>query len=670
MSSYSSRQVKLNTPNKILVVNATSITGDSFWPHANGPGDIWYGSSASPRYYRWEVTFTVTAVSHGSHLTRDDFSFNGLDIVVGDWIAGASDNKCCKIVSISSKTVDTVTCVVEDWLRYNTFKESTGNGVFNSGSCIVFTLNENGIPMLDPLPSAASSTFFSEVVSRFNYLNPQLNYVLDKEAHGFSKGDVIAVTENGFSKANALTADRMIGIVTESGPGPDQFMILPNNRIIDFDPNIPGVQGDYIYVDSNGTLSNTDSGSGKVAFLTVKSAVPTVLIGDQPNPTLGNGNVIAFNGVDITFNGSGGSADVNEMATLMNAESSNTSIVADVLPFENTIVANASETIYGLIGGYVPFSAYIDSGSGNTLVNFTANGSVYAGVSTPEDMATDINAANIANLNIVATTDALTITELNGNAILITNNSPESGGYNFVGSSNISGLPASTSATNADKLKLTRQDGGEILIYENSVWFQQGTGIFSGHTGSVPLAMNIEQGVRTGGTTVVGTITARDALAPAAGDQAYVTNKGDGEWGLYLYTGGAWVEISNADSATTDAKTLSTTFTMPAGGFGNTITNNLGNISPGRKILNINVSVDTKFSGFSGSTLPNIEIGTMADPDAYCDSPSNDLTELADFVCTPDFVYPATNTQDQLIRARCNHYQSSAGNVTVTLTYV
>lgn len=670
MSSYSSRQVKLNTPNKILVVNATSITGDSFWPHANGPGDIWYGSSASPRYYRWEVTFTVTAVSHGSHLTRDDFSFNGLDIVVGDWIAGASDNKCCKIVSISSKTVDTVTCVVEDWLRYNTFKESTGNGVFNSGSCIVFTLNENGIPMLDPLPSAASSTFFSEVVSRFNYLNPQLNYVLDKEAHGFSKGDVIAVTENGFSKANALTADRMIGIVTESGPGPDQFMILPNNRIIDFDPNIPGVQGDYIYVDSNGTLSNTDSGSGKVAFLTVKSAVPTVLIGDQPNPTLGNGNVIAFNGVDITFNGSGGSADVNEMATLMNAESSNTSIVADVLPFENTIVANASETIYGLIGGYVPFSAYIDSGSGNTLVNFTANGSVYAGVSTPEDMATDINAANIANLNIVATTDALTITELNGNAILITNNSPESGGYNFVGASNISGLPASTSATNADKLKLTREDGGEILIYENSVWFQQGTGIFSGHTGSVPLAMNIEQGVRTGGTTVVGTITARDALAPAAGDQAYVTNKGDGEWGLYLYTGGAWVEISNADSATTDAKTLSTTFTMPAGGFGNTITNNLGNISPGRKILNINVSVDTKFSGFSGSTLPNIEIGTMADPDAYCDSPSNDLTELADFVCTPDFVYPATNTQDQLIRARCNHYQSSAGNVTVTLTYV
>ena len=670
MSSYSSRQVKLNTPNKILVVNTTTISGDSFWPHANGAGDIWYEGSASPRYYRWEVTFTVAATSHGSHLTRDDFSFNGLDIVVGDWIAGASDNKCLKIISISSKTADSVTCIVEDWLRYNTFKESTGSGIFNTGSCIVFTLNENGIPMLDPLPSAASSTFFSEVVSRFNYLNPQINYVLDQNSHGFIKGDVIAVTENGFAKANALTADRMIGIVTESGPGPDQFMILPNNRIIDFDPNIPGTQGEYIYVDSNGTLSNTDSGSGKVAFLTVQSAVPTVLIGTEGNPTLGNGNIIAFNGVDITFNGNGGSADATEIATLMNVESSNTHIVADVMPLESTIISNSAETIYGLIGGYVPFSAYINTGSGNTLITFNSNGSVYAGVATPQDMKVDIDAANIANLVVDVTNTTMSFTEVNGNAILITNNSPGTDGYNFVGSSNVSGMPVSTPATNADKLRLTREDGGEILIYENSVWFQAGTGISSGHTGSVPLAMNIEQGVRTGGTTVVGTMAARNALAPAAGDQAYVTNKGDGEWGLYLYTGGAWVEISNADSATVDAKTLTTTFTMPAGGFGVSSTNNLGNISPGRKILNVTVSVDTEFTGFSGSTGPNIEIGTMVDADIYCDSPSNDLTELGDYICTPDYVYPATNTQDQLIRARCNHYGASAGNVTVTLTYV
>jgi len=668
--SYNSRQVKLNHPNKVLSVSVTNISGNAYWEHAAGSGDIWYSGSASKRYYRWELTFTITAQDHGSHLTRDDFRYNGLDVQVGDWIAGASSGQCLKIISVSSKTSTTVTCIAEDYLRYNTFKSTTGNGIFNTGGAVVFSLNENGIPMLDPLPPTVASTFFAQVMSRFQYLNPQLNYLLEQTSHGFSKGDVISVTSSGFAKANSLTADRMIGVVTETGPGPDNFMILPNNRIIDFDPTIPGVQGDYIYVDTNGTLSNTSSGTNKVAFLNVRSAVPTVLTGDQGNPDILDGNAVVFNGQSITFTGTGGTSNVNQIASQINAETSNHSVVANVLPLENTITSDGDNSIYGLVGGYTPFSAYFDTGSGNTLINFTSNGSVYATVSTPEDMATDISAANIANLTVTATTTVLTLTEINGNAITITNGNADGGGYNFVGASNISGLPASTSATNADKLRLTRNDGGEILIYEDTPYFQTETGIFSAHTGSVPLAMNIEQGVRTGGTTVVATISARDALVPAAGDQAYVTNKGDGEWGLYLYTGSAWVEISNQDSAQVDAKTLTTVFTMPAGGFGNSTTNNLGNISPGRKIIQVTVAVETAFSGYAGSVLPNIEIGTIADPDAYCDSPSNDLTELSDFICTPDYVYPSTNTQDQLIRARCNHYQATAGNVTVTLTYV
>ena len=670
MASYKSRQVKLNYPNKVLSVTTSSIAGTDYWPHQNGSGDLWYSGSASPKYYRWQITFTVTEQQHGSHLTRDDFRYNGLDVIVGDWIGGATTGQCLKIISISAKTKTSVTCIVEDWLRYNTFKSTTGNGIFGTGAAVIFTLNENGIPMLDPLPTSVSSSFFTEVLSRFNYLNPQLNYVLEKTAHGFSKGDVIAVTSDGFVKANATTADSMIGIVTETGPGPNQFMIMPNNRIIDFDPGIPGVQGDYIYVDSSGTLSNTDSGSGKVAFLNIQSAVPTVLTGDQGNPVIGDGNTMLFNSVSITFSGTGGSSNVSEIANQLNAESSNTFIVASTLPKESVATADSGNTIYGLIGGYVPFSAYIDTGSGNTLIEFTSNGSQYATVSTPEDMATDINAANIANLTVTATATELSLSDLNGNAITITNGNADTGGYFFVGSSNISGLPASTSATNADKLRLTRADGGEILIYEDSTIFQDQTGIFSAHTGSVPLAMNIEQGVRTGGTTVVGSTSARDALAPAAGDQAYVTNKGDGEWGLYLYTGSAWVQVSDADSANVDAKTLTTTFTMPVGGFGTSTTQNIGNISPGRKIQSVSVDVNTVFTGYSGNVLPNIEVGTLADPDIYCDSPSNDLTEDASFICNPEYVYPSSETQDQTIRARCNHYGATAGNVTVKLTYI
>jgi len=117
MASYKSRQIKLNYPNKVLSVTATSIAGTDYWPHQNGSGDLWYSGSASPKYYRWQVTFTVTEQQHGSHLTRDDFRYNGLDVIVGDWIGGATTGQCLKIISISSKTKTSVTCEVEDWLR-------------------------------------------------------------------------------------------------------------------------------------------------------------------------------------------------------------------------------------------------------------------------------------------------------------------------------------------------------------------------------------------------------------------------------------------------------------------------------------------------------------------------------------------------------------------------
>ena len=668
--SYRSNQVKLHHPNKVLGVSVSSITGKEYWPFSAGSGDLWWEGSASPKYYRWEIQLTITEQNHGSHLSRDEFTYNGLDVKVGDWIAGATDGKCLKIISISHKSRTTITCIVEDWLRYNTFKTTTGNGIFNTGSAIVFTLNENGLPMLDPLPTTASATFYPIVMSRFQYLNPQLNYVLSQPEHGFTPGDVISVTSTGFVKANALTAHKMVGVVTESGPGPDHFMVMPNNRIIDFDPGIPGTQGEEVYVDTFGNMSNVSSSTNKVIFLNLRGAIATTLTGDQGNPLINNDYTVEFNRIPVTFSGASGNANIVQIAEQINSDTSNHKVIANIMPLENTITSETDEVIYGLIGGYAPFSAYFDTGSGNTLINFTSQGSQYAGVSTPEDMKKDIDAVGIANLQVIATTTSISVTEINGNAITISNGNAETGGYQFVGASNISGLPASTSATNAEKIQLIRPDGGEILIYEDSDLWQTQTGIFSGHTGSVALAMNIEQGVRTGGTTVVADIDAREALNPAAGDQAYVINKGDGEWGLYLFTGDNWVEISNQDSATVDAKTLTTTFTMPISGFGVSTTQSLGNISPGRKITSISVEVTDAFEGHSGSILPNVEVGTIADPDLFYNDDSNELTEEITFYQTPEYLYPADNQQDLIVRARCNHYGATGGNVTIKLTFV
>ena len=665
--NYKSSQIKLNIPNKVLPVEVTAISGSEYWPHANGSGDPWYSGSPTKKYYRWEITFSVTPQSHGSHLTRDDFTYNGLDIVVGDWVAGATSGQCLKIISIAAKTTTSVTCVVEDWLRYNTFKNVTGNGIFNIGSAIVFSLNENGLPMVDPLPGTISEDFYATVMSRFQYLNPLLNYVLEQPNHNFSKGDVVVSTSTGFAKANNTTMAKSIGVVTESGPGPNFFIISPNNRIIDFEPSIPGNRGDYIYVDSLGGLTTSDT--GKVAFLKIQDAIQTVLTGTEDDPTLPAGHQVAINGYVTTFSGTGNIALAN-IVTHINNHTANHNVIASAIPAPNNISADGPNTIYGLIGGYTPFSAYINTGSGNTLINFTSNGSQYSGVASPEDMKTDIDAAGIANLTVIANDNTLTLSELNGNTILIVNANADTGGYYFVGNANISGLNATTPATTTNRLQLSRSDGGEILIYEGTEYFRINTGIASGHTGMYPLALNVEEGLRSGTVRVVATIAARDGLAAQVGDQAHVLNAGNGEWALYLYDGSSWVQISNQDSSTVDAKTLTTTFTMPVAGAGNSTTNLLGNISPGRKITGISFEINTPFSGYAGVTLPNIEIGTIANASLFVNSTRSDLTDSTQFMINPEYLYPGSESQDLQIRARCNHYQSSAGNVTVKLTYV
>ena len=116
LSNYKSTQIELNVPNKVLSTSISSVSGHAYWPHANGSADQWYeGAGATKKYYQWEIVFSVTQQLHGSHLTRDDFAFNGLDIVVGDWIGQATSGDCWKVVSITSITTTSVTAIVEDW---------------------------------------------------------------------------------------------------------------------------------------------------------------------------------------------------------------------------------------------------------------------------------------------------------------------------------------------------------------------------------------------------------------------------------------------------------------------------------------------------------------------------------------------------------------------------
>ena len=669
--SYKTSHIELNVPNKVLGVNVTSVTGKTQWAHANGSADRWYSGGSSPKFYQWTIALTVTAQTHGSHLTRKDREFNGLDVAVGDWIAGASTGQCLKIISVSAKTASAVTCVVEDVARYNTFKSNTGLGIFGTGSCVIFTLNESGHPMLDPLPSGiVSSDFYANVNSRFQYLNPQLNYLLEKTAHGFSVGDVVAISNTGsFVKANAALVSKSFGVVVEDGPGPNSFMVSPNNRIIDFVPAIPGNAGDFIYADTDGDLTTSDT--GKIMFLKIADAVPTNITGSAIDPTVPDGTTVIFNGVSHTFNGASTSSTAAETVSQINGLSG-TSITASTVPAPTSVSSSASGTAYGLVGGYTNFSAIFNGGSGNTTVNFTTNAAGQAAygiaVAIPEDMATDINAANIPNLTATFTSSVLTLTESNGNAINLYNNTNDANGNPFVGSGNVSGLVATTSASSGVKLKLNRTDGGPIDIFDSTGNFENNTTLFSVHNGMFPLAMNVEQGIRSASVQVVNNIAARNSLTPTTGDQAYVIDNGVGEWALYLYDGSAWTKVSDQDSANTDAQTLTLNVTAPISGFGNSQNYDLGNVSPGGKIQSVSVDVHTAFAG--GSQDTTIEVGTVSDNDLLHSANDNDPTSTGAYLSNPEYLWPTSNTAEFETNLRINHYGASAGNVTVKVTYI
>ena len=129
-----------------------------------------------------------------------------------------------------------------------------------------------------------------------------MHYVLDQTSHGFSAGDVISITGSGFAKTTASTASKTIGTVTNPEPGPNQFMLRPNTRIIDFNPAIPGSVGDFLYTDNStaGGLT-TNSASGKIQFLKIADSIASSVTGSVVDPTVTANEVLEINETAVTL---------------------------------------------------------------------------------------------------------------------------------------------------------------------------------------------------------------------------------------------------------------------------------------------------------------------------------------------------------------------------------
>ena len=658
--AYKTNFIDVNKPAKVLSCTTDSISNNAQWPHNDGLGDKWWSSGSNPKYYRWNVTVTVTTQNHGSHLTRKDFEYNGLDVQVGDWIAEATSGICCRIISISAKSTTSVTMVVEDWLRYNTFRSTSGNGIFSTGPSVIFQLNENGHPMIDPVPaSITSSTFYQNINSRFQYLNPQMHYVLDQTSHGFSVGDVISITASGFAKTTTASANKTIGTVTNPGPGPNQFMMRPNTRIIDFNPAIPGSVGDFIYTDNStaGGLT-TNSSSGKVQFLKIADAVPSSITGTQVDPTTTASDVLEINETAVTFTG----GNLTQTISDINGSTSTHGVTASSSPSPSTATTATESLAYGLVGIY-PGGSITINGTAVTFSTTTSGQATYGiAVGIADDIIADVNAAGPTNITASKSGTNVVLTNSSGGAITIVNTGNDGQGNPVAGASSGTGWPLSTGASSGAFIKLTRTDGGEILLDETTGTPLNDLGIYSVHNGRPPLAVTVEQGIVAGGggTTVVSDITARNALSATVGDTVFVIDTGNGEYGFFVYSGGQWQLLADEDSANTDANTLSATVTQ-AGGSGTTA---VGTVSDGSRVTLVSIEVTQAFDDANAT----LTVGDSGDADRLVTNNDIDLTSTGTYAIQPAYQY--TTGSDATINAYLNIGSSSQGSAKVLVSYM
>ena len=651
----------IDVPAKVLEGNMLNASGIESWPYNDNSGDPFWAGGVTPKDYRWLITIEVTPQTHSSYKTRRPYTYDGMDVTVGDYIASQQEGVAVQIVSIQSKSTTSLTCIVEDTLRYNTFRSigGSGNGIFSVGSIVIFELNQENLPIIDPVPpNGISANFYANIMSRFQNLEKNFNFLLHKKNHGFKIDDLISAdsTTKSYVKADP-EHPYIIGTVSYTDIGPDDFMVNPVQKIVDNFPHLIGDVGDVIYADNSSPGNFSLTGNHPI-MIKLRNNTNSTVSGTTTNPSTTAGSTFNLNGLPVTVGGTGSASD------FANAVNSNTvihGVSASVLALPTIANSTLSNFSYGEPVGYIA-TPNISATINNVLVNFTTNtfglAQYGAGYIVEEDMAFDINAANIPNITATTTSNNLIITNNSGGSITISNGNPDVNGKYFAGADSISGLPLSVSATTSNYVRLDAIDARAINLYDTSGSPTADFGLVSVENGIKAAALYIEQGVRQAATYVVSNIAARDSLNVMFGDQAYVQDHGNGEWGFYIYTlDNTWVKLADQDSAQTDAQSIEVIITPSTPS-----TELIHTISNGRRVSFITVTVNEAFDHNA-----TVSVGDNLDNSRLMTIDQNDLTSVGVYSTTPSYVYEfGTDTN---INLYFNANSSTVGNAIVAITY-
>lgn len=520
-----------DSPARVLECFVVRQVGLGAWPFQDGANDPFWKFGATPRDYQWRVEIEVQPQHHSSYMTRVPRLFTGMDVRVGDYMASTSDGLAVKIVSVESKSDTTVVCVVEDEFRYNTFRDPSGlgNGIMTAPSrAIIFSLNDKGLPLVDPLPpSVVDSQFYPNLMSRFQTAEVDAHFQVTANDHGFKKDQVVSTSPltNGF----VLTTDNtplMVGRITHVS-GLDSFFVTMNQKVIDNLDYLPGDVGDILYADATASSGLTTVANRTPIMVKLREHAASATTGTISSNTVVSGSKIYVNGQTITVSGTNRQAVVDAI----NAETVDTGVTAAVVAAPTFSITQAADInpMFGepLLDLTTQYAVASFNGV-SVIFQTSADGMQRYGLAyaTPTDMAQDINHALAGTLVASVEGGVLKVTNPSGGAITILNIAPDSQNHSFAGLSSATGLPTNIAANTANLIRLTATDArpidiadvsGSILADQGLVSVENGTkaaavfidgggyGVDSGASGRSDIA--ITEGTSVSTLVILGTIT-------------------------------------------------------------------------------------------------------------------------------------------------------------------
>lgn len=659
-NNLANSSIRKYLPSKLISGIVMTIAPLEGWLYDDGMGDPWWqGAGAAP--YRWAITVEISPSFHSSHLTRVPFQYTGTDIQTGMWIFADGEPKAVRIRSITAQSDYSIECVVEDVDRYNTFNDLTqsGIGIFAEARKVCFfEVGDDGYPLFDPMPDGFDTFTINQVESRFRKFNSNNEVRFFQINHGFKESQILKLNPVTRQFENATASDLyVVGTVTAVGPGPNNFYLSPSTKFIsNLAPGLPGGVGDMIWLDSTtGDRTIVPSGANPV-YIKMTRSVASFGVGSVSNPTTYEGTTIKLNTKEIVF-AQPGTNTLSQITSEINNHIAQTGVFAGV---------GAPPTVVSGTESYPSTTpATVLSFLLNNVPVTVAGPSISFGTSGDLGWWDVIRAINelTQNHGVVASSDpfsgGIILTNNSGNAINLTPVTPEFTSGADKNILDMLGVAASNPGATPDRLMLVRSDGGPITITEVTGTFTYDVGLQSVANGVLPIALVVDKTMNTNENYVVADIDARDALTGLRdGDQVFVQQAEDGEWALYLLVDDSWVKLSDADSANTDANTLTATFDYQA-----TSPIVVGTVSNNSRIANVTVVVTEEFDG--GATL---SVGIPGQPDVIMSSDIIDLSLVGSYEASSTYTYfGVTEGEIQLVLSAS---AATKGQAQVVISYL